>query len=49
MTKDERIEKAVKLLKEAIDCLKEDGGYARVGPPIKYNKKKGQWEDEEGK
>ena len=46
MTKDERIEHAIKLLKEALDCLMESGGYARVGPSIKYNEKKRQWEKE---
>ena len=50
MTKDESIENDIDLLKEAIDCLKEDGGYAILGPPVKYNKKKRQWEeDKEGK
>lgn len=44
MTKDERIEHAIKLLKEAIDCLEESGGYARVGPPVKYNEEKRLWE-----
>ena len=50
MTKDERIKKAIELLKEAIDCLEESGGYARVGPSMKYNKEKCQWEEvKEGK
>lgn len=48
MTKDERIERAIELLNEAIDCLEESGGYARVGSPIKYNEEKRQWEEEKG-
>ena len=45
MTRGERIKKAIKLLKEVIDCLEESGGYARVGSPVKYNKKEGRWEE----
>ena len=46
MNKDERIKKAVELLKEVINCLEESGGYARVGSPMKYNKEKRQWEED---
>jgi len=47
MTKDERIKRAIEFLKEAIDCLEESGGYARVSPPMKYNEEKHQWEDDD--
>ena len=46
MTKDKRIEKAIELLKEAINCLEESGGYAQVGSPTHYNWGTRQWEED---